>query len=150
MSGVNLRPDYLVSLEHRLLGVIDRFHLVQGHANREALLIALAIGSIALFAGLLLSTQLIAASGTGAAAGIELAIAALALGADALRFQLAPLAAWQQALLALIAALVLIRISRDLLDASWPRTAGALLGAGFFGGLIAVLLGLAVQMANAI
>jgi len=147
---VTLRPGYLASLDHRLLAAIERFHLVHGKADGEALGIALAIGALALFAGLLLSTQLIAPSGSGAALGIAAVMVALGLGADALRYQLAPLATWQEALLALCAAALLVRIARDLLDAGVPRTVGALVTAGLLGGLIAVLLGLGVQIANAI
>ena len=144
-----MRPGYLDTLTQELSPLLVQLHLVQGAPTPTAVAVAATVGAVALAVGLILGSRLVAPSSAGAVIGLALAIPALAVGVDAIRFQLEPLGPVAHAVFTLLTVALTVELARRVLDVGLPRTLLTLAVGGFFGALIAALLMRAVQLGNA-
>ena len=145
-----MKPGYVDDLLGRAGEAMHHVHLVRDVGSHGAVLVVAAIGVFSLSVGLILASRVFAQASVGVLVSLALVMVGVPVLFDAIRFQLEPVPPVGQLALILAPAGIVVYAAKAMLDTGTPRAVGVMGVGSFFGGLIATLLALAVQLSDAI
>ncbi|MBS2032265.1 MAG: hypothetical protein JST54_30475 [Deltaproteobacteria bacterium] len=145
-----MKPGYPDQLLTRAGEAFHHLHLLRDADSHTGVLGVAAIGVFSLSVGLILASRIFAQVSTGVLVSLALVMVGVPVLFDAIRFQIGPVPPVGQLALILAPAGIVVYVAKAMLDTGTPRALGVMAVGSFFGGLIATLLALAVQLSDAI